>query len=73
MYNDNKYQHVCTSEISYLTYFNKHKISITDKQKWGKIKLDDNRIIQIIKKQNKQQNLKPCLRGNTMSKQMCKN
>ena len=20
MYNDNKYQHVCTSEISYLTY-----------------------------------------------------
>lgn len=26
MYNDNKYQHVCTSEISYLTYFkNQHK------------------------------------------------
>lgn len=38
MYNDNKYQHVCTSEISYLTYFkNKHKRSITDKPKWGQI------------------------------------
>lgn len=23
MYNDNKYQHVCTSEISYLTYLKK--------------------------------------------------
>lgn len=40
MYNGNKYQQVCTSEISYLTYFkNKHKRSITDKQKWGKTKL----------------------------------
>lgn len=28
MYNDNKYRHVCTSEISYITYFiNKQKIN----------------------------------------------
>ena len=34
MYNDNKYQHVCTSEISYLTYL-KIKKQISDKQKWS--------------------------------------
>lgn len=35
MYNDNKYRHVCTSEISYITHFffiNKQKI-ITNKIK----------------------------------------
>lgn len=40
MYNDNKYQHVFTSEISYLTYFKnkQNKRSITDKQKTGQNK-----------------------------------
>lgn len=34
MYSDNKYQHVCTSEISYLTYFKNKKI----KKQMGKNK-----------------------------------
>ena len=39
MYNDNKYQHVCTSEISYLTYFkNKQKIN-NRRAKMGKNKI----------------------------------
>lgn len=41
MYNDNKYQHVCTNEISYRAYF-KNKRSNTDKQKWGKNNQSDN-------------------------------
>lgn len=40
MYNGNKYQHVFTNEISYLTYFkNKHNRPITEKQKWDKLNL----------------------------------
>lgn len=30
MYNDNKYQNICTSEISYLTYFKKQTLQTSD-------------------------------------------
>lgn len=59
MYNDNKYQHVCTNEISYRAYF-KNKRSNTDKQKRGKNNQSDNN--HINNNAEKQQNLKHCVR-----------
>lgn len=34
MYSDNKYHHVCTNEISYLTYFKNKKIQTN--KRWAK-------------------------------------
>lgn len=45
MYNDNKYRHVCTSEISYITHFkNKEKINNKTSKNGPKQNQSDNRI-----------------------------